>query len=84
MNKISAAANTVVPAILLLEKLGFTLTVEKSDEREQVRATRGEEVYLADDPVAVLGLVKLVEGRGWDWQPLDAEIQSTLKRHAIG
>jgi hypothetical protein len=66
MRNISAGGNTVVPAILALEKLGFTVSIEGTDG-EMFRATRGSETYLADDPVAVLGLVKLVEVRGWEW-----------------
>jgi len=49
-----------------------------------VRATRGDETYLADDPVALLGLVKLIEERGWEWQPDDAEISAAIERYELG
>jgi hypothetical protein len=49
-----------------------------------VRATRGDETYLADDPVAVLGLVKLIEGRGREWQPDKAEFSAAIERYELG
>lgn len=80
MKKIAQAANTVVPAILALEQLGFTLAVGDSE----VRATRADEEYVAEDPVAVLGLVKLIETRSWDWRPTDAEIDAVIERYKLG
>jgi hypothetical protein len=35
---------------------------------DQIRAISGEESYVAEGPVAVLGLVKLIDERGWEWQ----------------
>jgi hypothetical protein len=39
------------------------------------RATRGDEVYVCDDALAVLGLVKLIEVRTWDWKAADARLR---------
>ncbi len=69
MKHIAAAGNTVVPALLALEALGFRVDITGDGERPTCRATRGQEVYVADEPVSVLGLVKLVEVRGWNWTP---------------
>ena len=44
-------------------------------------ATRGEETFIAEDPVTVLGLVRLVELRGWDWRAPDAEIERVLAQY---
>jgi hypothetical protein len=84
MRQIATAGNTVVPALLALESLGFVVTVTRDGPGETFRATRGEESYRADDPVAVLGLVKLVEVRGSDWKASDAEIVEMLRRHGLG
>ena len=73
-----------MPALLALEKLGFVVSVEQSEDAELFRATRGDETYLAEDPVAVLGLVKLVEMRGWEWQPTDVEIDEVMRRYELG
>jgi hypothetical protein len=56
MNQIATAANTVVPALLVLESLGFTISVLRDGAVDFVRAPRGEETYVGEDPVAVLGL----------------------------
>jgi len=70
---LSQAGDTVVPAILVLRALGYVI--------EQVggrfSATDGSARFSAEDPVAVLGLVKLAEARR-PWQATDAEIDDVL------
>jgi hypothetical protein len=39
---------------------------------------------VAADPVSVLGLVKLVEARSWNWRASDDEIDATLGRYGLG
>ena len=75
-NEIAAAANTVVPAVLVLESLGYVVTQVGS----LFVATDGNERFVADDPVTVLGLVKLIETRSWSWRASDEEIAATLGR----
>ena len=72
-----------MPALLVLEKLGFVIHIETATGAEQVRAIRGDETYLANDPVALLGLVKLIEERGWEWRPDDAEISAAIERYEL-
>ena len=79
--RLVAAGNTVVPAILALEALGFTLSRPPAGAGSGVWATRGEETFIAEDPVTVLGLVRLVELRGWDWRAPDAEIERVLAQY---
>ena len=57
--------------------------IERLGEADQIRIIRGDESYLADDPVAALGLVKLIEERGWEWQPSDEEISATVERYKL-
>ena len=82
---LTAAGNTVVPAILTLEARGFRVTMapEGGEGGGGCRAVRGDESYVADDPVTVLGLVALVEARGWDWRAGDAELDEALRRHGL-
>jgi hypothetical protein len=77
MTHIATAGNVVVPALLALEGLGFAV------ERRGAlcRATRGDESYVAEDPIGVLGLVKLIEMRTWDWKATDAQIEAALKKY---
>ena len=84
MKTISTAGNTGIPAMLTLETLGFTVSVERTDEGEVFRAIRGTEAYVADDPVAVLGLVKLVEVRGWEWHATDPDLMRVMRQYDLG
>jgi hypothetical protein len=45
-----------------------------------IAAHRGDEEYVADDPVALLGLIRLVELRSRTWYASDEEIDLTLRR----
>jgi hypothetical protein len=81
MNKsIAAAGNTVVPAVLALEDHGFKVSRVLVGDHEVYRAARGDEAYTAEDPVTVLGLVRLVELRTWDWRASDSEIERVLRQ----
>jgi hypothetical protein len=75
--RIVAAGNTVVPAVLALEAAGYRVSKLNDDLFE---ATSLDGSYVADDPVALLGLIKLVELRGWTWRASDSEIDSVLAR----
>jgi hypothetical protein len=83
MKRIATAGNTVVPALLTLERLGFEVHVDRAGDRRFIRATRGEETYVGDDPIEVLGLVKLIEIRGWEWMPGDSEIEESMRRYGL-
>jgi len=83
VKSISTAGNTVVPAILALEELGFVISVEHVGGQDLFRAVRGDETYLADDPVGVLGLVKLVETRGWQWDAADPDLERVMRQYKL-
>ena len=78
--RIVHAGNTVVPALLAVESLGFA--VEAVDTK--VYARRGQEEYEAEDPVALFGLIRLIELRSWDWAASDAQIDDTLRHYGMG
>jgi hypothetical protein len=73
-----AAADTVIPAILALESSGFTVT----QEADMIVARAGSTRFAAEDPVAVLGLVKLA-GTRRPWQADDEEIDDVLSRFSL-
>jgi hypothetical protein len=79
--RIAAAGNTVAPAVLALEGMGFAVRFERNSD--SCEATRGDEQYLAADPVELLGLVKLVEMRGWDWAAADDDLEDVMRRHDL-
>jgi hypothetical protein len=73
---IAQAGNTVVPAVLAVESLGYEVVAQG----DRVLARQGDESYDAEDPVALLGLIRLVELRSWDWHASDEDITLTLRR----
>ena len=81
--KIAGGGNTLVPALLALSEQGFSVTVRTSAEGQTVVAARGHEEFVADDPVTVLGLIKLVEIRSWNWQASDEDIEATLDKYQL-
>lgn len=78
--RIAQAGNTVVPALLAIESLGFAIEMGHA----HVAARRGDEEYRAEDPVALLGLIRLVELRSWEWSASDDEIDRTMRRYGLG
>jgi hypothetical protein len=77
---IAQAGNTVVPAVLAVESLGYEVVVDGAG----VLARRGDESYLAEDLVALLGLVRLVELRSWEWRANDDEIPRDASSLRLG
>ncbi|TDW66331.1 hypothetical protein [Kribbella pratensis] len=78
---IADAGNVVVPAVLALEAAGFELSEQEGGTMIAV-SDRG--TFIAESPVALLGLVKLIELRGWSWQATDTEINTTIERFGWG
>ncbi|TDD54935.1 hypothetical protein E1263_26615 [Kribbella antibiotica] len=79
--RIAAAGNTVVPAILALEAAGFRINRLSGDLLEAVSP---DGRYVAEDPVELLGLIKLVELRGWTWRATDEQVDDVLQRFGWG
>jgi hypothetical protein len=83
MKTITPAGDTVVPAILALEALGYRVRIERTADGDRCQAIRDDEVYVATDPIEVLGLVKLIEVRGWDWASSDDDLDAAFRRHPL-
>lgn len=75
---LAQAANTVIPAILALEACGYTVM----QEDDSFVAELGESRFAADDPVALLGLVRLAEVRR-PWRASDIEIDEVMSRYRL-
>jgi hypothetical protein len=82
MNRILLAPNTVVPALLVLERESFSITFREGRVKGW-KAVRDDEEYTAEDPIQLLGLLKLVEARGWDWNASAAEIKAAIERYRL-
>lgn len=74
--QIAQAGNTVIPAILALEEMGMVVDVAA----DLVVASSASGRFIANDPVAVLGLVRLFELRGEEWMASDEEIAAAFER----
>ena len=70
-------ADTVISAIMALESNGFTVT----QEADLIVARAGNTRFAAEDPVAILVLVKLAETRR-PWRADDEEID-VLSRFSL-
>lgn len=70
---LSEAGNTLAPAILALEAIGYVVT----QKNELLFATAGNARFAAEDPVALLGLVRLAELRR-PWRASDTEIDDVM------
>jgi hypothetical protein len=80
MISIASAANTEVPCYLALIELGFDVTKQQSGEREFWIAEKPDlEIVSEEGLCMLLGLAKLIEIRGSNWEATDAEIDQFLK-----
>ena len=76
---LSAAANVVVPAYLVLRTKGYVVHCERSsDDSENWIAEGPLGRFGADDPITLLGVVSVVETRGASWPATDAELNAFL------
>jgi|HubBroStandDraft_1064217.scaffolds.fasta_scaffold1069370_2 hypothetical protein len=78
---ITIAGNTAAPAFALLKQLGYDVShVHDPQGRctEWLQAERDTCVLRAEDPLALLGLAKLVECKGAEWRSSQQEIDEYL------
>ena len=78
---ISSEANTLAPARAELLKLGFSVTRVPSSQgiSGMYRGERSQVVLQGDDVLQLLALATLVERRGANWQPTDAEVTAFVE-----
>lgn len=75
------AGNVVIPAIKALIDLGFE--VSKDAKIDSFTATKNGNTFVDEDPVVVLGLVKLYEIRGENWRISDEDLESIGQRYGL-
>ena len=74
------ASNIMVPCVVTLEELGYTVTNQILDEQETWVAKKDCEDFFANDPCQLLGLIKLIEIRGENWQASGEQIEDYFAR----
>ena len=82
--KLSMAANTLIPCYLALRWLGFTVTKKLINGEESWSAENDSGIFSGDDPCQLLGIIKLVEINGEEWQASDIEIRNFLELYYPG
>ena len=78
--RLFAAANTLVPAILLLEERGFSVEKRLAGSDELWVARKESLELVAEDPLQLLGLTALAEARGEAWRATDEQIDDVIAR----
>ena len=80
--RMAMAGNVLVPAILALKDLGYTVSQQKQGYPRWV-AQLDHRQLLADDPVQLLGLALLRERRGQRWSASDDEVNAVLHEYEL-
>jgi len=75
------SGNVVIPAIKALRELGFTVRLDSASGWFTAEANGRS--FSADDPVAVLGLVKFYDTRGEHWHLPDEELMAIGKEYGL-
>ncbi|HEX3656649.1 MAG TPA: hypothetical protein VHV55_12610 [Pirellulales bacterium] len=79
---IGAAGNTLVPAVLTLESMGYRIGWERhDDQREDWHADGPLGHFWGDDPLELLGLITMRELRGVNWKATDEQIDAFAARY---
>ena len=73
--RLVTAANVFTPAYLTILDKGYA--VQKRGE-DLLIATRGDDTFIAEDPILLLGLIAVGEARGENWQATDGEIDDFI------
>ncbi|GGI89289.1 hypothetical protein [Shewanella gelidii] len=78
---LSAASNTEIPAYELLIELGYEVAQLNSNSADVLwLATRNGDKFKANGLIELLGIVKLAECKGENWQVSDDKIDIFLSK----
>lgn len=82
-SRLVAAANVMVPAILLLERQGWHVEHAPSLDAETWSARRGSTEVVASDPLELVGLAAISDSRGSAWRASDLDIEEAIRRFRL-
>ncbi|MEZ4886758.1 MAG: hypothetical protein R3E32_18665 [Chitinophagales bacterium] len=74
--RLAAASNILVPIYYLLTEKGYTIT----DDGKMWLAENEKVVLIAEDTLALAGMVYLYENKGEDWRVDDDKIDSFVEK----
>lgn len=73
---LAAAANLLTPAYLTLLAKGFVVRCDG----DLMIAEKGQDRFVAEDPILLLGITAIAETRGEQWQASDEEANDFIDR----
>ena len=79
--KLASAANVEPPAYFLLKELGYSIKVQLENGNELWIAQKDGNDFIGSGPLELLGLVKLFEARGGNWQVSDEQIDEFTQKY---
>jgi hypothetical protein len=79
--RLASAGNVIIPAIKTIGELGYKYSIEK--EGDLCSAEKDGNTFVAEDPIAVLGLIKMYEVQGNQWQVSDEEIATISRKYNL-
>ncbi len=80
--RLIAAANVEVPAYLEILRHGYKVTKSSvSNGSESWQAKNGHDIYEADSPLKLLGVITIGESRGELWRANDIDIDAFLRKY---
>ena len=77
---LASASNVVIPAYLVLLSKGYRVSCKREEDPELWIAERDDLRFVGHDPLDLLGVVAVYEGRGAHWRASDEEIEAFTKR----
>lgn len=79
--KLLNAGNVLIPAIKVMKDIGYRVDFE--EETALFSAHKDSNEFFAEDPVALLGLIKLFEVRGENWRISDKELNAIAHEYRM-
>jgi hypothetical protein len=74
--RLASAANLLTPAYLTVIDRGYAV----GKDGDMLTATKGDDTFIAEDPISLLGIIAVAEARGENWQATDEQIDEFLAR----
>jgi len=74
--RLAAAANLLTPAYLAILDRGYSVR----EDGGLLFATRGDDTFMAEDTILLLGVIALAEARGENWRATDEQIADFVAR----
>jgi hypothetical protein len=79
--RLTSAGNVIIPAIKTIGELGYKFRIDNVENL--CIAEKDGNTFIAEDPIAVLGLIKMYEVKGNQWQVSDEEITALGREYNL-